>query len=33
LEAHGFEVLETYRRTGQAHRPHGAIVCQQSVAR
>jgi SAM-dependent methyltransferase len=33
LEAHGFEVLETYRRTGQGHRPLGAILCRQSVPR
>lgn len=33
LEAHGFEVLETYRRTGQGHRPLGAILCRRNVAR
>ncbi|WP_308198836.1 class I SAM-dependent methyltransferase [Agromyces sp. C10] len=31
LETNGFEVLETYRRTGRGHRPHGAILCQQNV--
>jgi SAM-dependent methyltransferase len=29
LEAHGFEVVETHRRTGQGHRPLGAVVCRR----
>lgn len=29
LEAHGFEVIETHRRTGQGHRPLGAIVSRR----
>lgn len=29
LEAAGFDVIETHRRTGPAHRPHGAIVCRK----
>ncbi|MBG6185513.1 SAM-dependent methyltransferase [Arthrobacter sp. CAN_A214] len=29
LEGHGFEVLETHRRTGQSHRPLGAIVARR----
>lgn len=33
LEAHDFEIMETYRRTGQGHRPVGAILCRQSVGR
>ena len=28
LEANGFEVIETHRRTGQGQRPLGAIVCR-----
>jgi len=31
LEAHGFEVLETHRRTGQGHRPLGAILCRRTA--
>ena len=30
VEAHGFEVLETHRRTGQGHRPLGAILCRRT---
>jgi SAM-dependent methyltransferase len=30
VEAHGFEVLETHRRTGQGHRPLGAILCRRA---
>ena len=30
LETSGFEVLETHRRTGHGHRPHGAIVCRKA---
>jgi SAM-dependent methyltransferase len=29
LESHGLEVLETHRRTGQGHRPLGAIVARR----
>ncbi|MBF4457902.1 class I SAM-dependent methyltransferase [Pseudoclavibacter sp. VKM Ac-2867] len=28
LEACGFEVLESHRRTSRTHRPHGAVVCR-----
>ena len=28
LEASGFEVLESHRRTRRTHRPHGAVICQ-----
>ncbi len=28
LEDHGFAVVETHRRTGEGHRPHGALVCR-----
>jgi hypothetical protein len=31
LEAHGFEILETHRRTGQGHRPLAAILCRQRL--
>lgn len=29
LETHGFEVLETHRRTGRGHRPSGAMLCRK----
>lgn len=28
IEAAGFEVVETHRRTAAGHRPHGAMVCR-----
>lgn len=28
IEAAGFEVVETHRRTAAGHRPHGALVCR-----
>lgn len=31
LVAHCFEILETHRRTGQGHRPLGAILCRQPL--
>ncbi|TQK20547.1 ubiquinone/menaquinone biosynthesis C-methylase UbiE [Microbacterium sp. SLBN-154] len=29
LETHGFEIVETYRRTERGHRPVGAILCRR----
>lgn len=29
LQRHGFEVLESHRRTGRGYRPHGAVVCRR----
>lgn len=28
LERYGLEVLESHRRTGRGHRPHGALLCR-----
>lgn len=32
LRAHGFEVLESHRRTGRGYRPHGALLCRRGEA-
>lgn len=32
LEANGFDVIETHRRTGPGHRPLGAVVCRRALA-